>query len=350
MTVRLPDILLSSVWMRSPNLTMHKHSLFLSTLIFMLVLSACSSPGATTADQPAEPIRIVVPPNPNAVPLFVMMAQNPDLNVEILPVPGVPELTAAMQGNQADVAVFFSAAGAQIYNKGALPDLRLWNINVWRALYLAVPEGAVASLDDLSGQKILASFQGGAPDLMMRASMLAAGFSPDADFVLEYLPSAQVMQMMLMGKGAAALLPEPQTSQLIIKADSENIALSPAIDLQAGFGSSKWKEGEAPLGGIFVLQGILDDPVRRATFEQFVAAYDAAIEYIQSDPDQAAEMIAKGYEDTFGSIISAQAVASALKSDRLLFRTQPAGKLRPDLDAFLSAVIGQAPADEFYVK
>lgn len=320
--------------------------MFAITLIF----SACSSQASTKATEAAEPLRIVVPPNPNAIPLFVMLDQNPNLNVEILPVPGVPELTAAMQGKQADVAVFFSAAGAQVYNKGALPDLRLWNINVWRAVYLTVPEGKFNNLSDLGGQKILASLQGGAPDLLMRASMTTTGFSPDEDFVIEYLPSAQVMQMMLAGKGSAALLPEPQTSQLIAKAKSENIALSPAIDLQAGFGCSTWEEGQAPLGGIFVLQSILDDPQRRLLFEQFTAAYDAAIQYITANPAESAEIIAQGYQDMFGSTISAPAIASALTSGRLLFRTEPTSDLRPDLDAFLSAVVGQAPNDEFYPK
>lgn len=179
-------------------------------LAFSLGLNACASTAT-------EPIRVVVPPNPNAIPLFVMQAKNPDLNVEILPVPGVPELTAALQGDQAEVAVFFSAAGAQLYNKGALPNLRLWNVNVWRALYLTGPAG-ITSLEALRGQKILASFQGGAPDLVMRAAMRQAGFSPDEDFILEYLPSAQVIQLMLSGEGEAALQPEPQTSQMIGRA------------------------------------------------------------------------------------------------------------------------------------
>lgn len=303
-----------------------------------------------TTNQTDQFIRVVVPPNPNAIPLFVTIAQNPDLKVKILPVPGVPELTAALQGNQADVAVFFSAAGAQIYNKGALPNLRLWNINVWRAIYLVTSEKTITNFDSLKGLKILASFQGGAPDLMMRAAINKAGYSPEIDFAIEYLPSAQVTQLMLSGKGAAALLPEPQASQLIAKANSENIALGTTIDLQTGFGSNSWQEGEAPLGGILVLQETLDNPVLRSNFEQFTAAYNASTQFINTNPDQAAEMAAKGYNETFGSSIPAQAISSALKSGRLLFRSQPVSELRPDLDNFLVSILGQAPSDEFYAK
>ena len=59
------------------------------------------------------------------IPLLVALEKQDDLEVELVPVPGVPELAAALQGGQADAALFFSATGARLYNKGALADLRL---------------------------------------------------------------------------------------------------------------------------------------------------------------------------------------------------------------------------------
>jgi len=85
------------------------------------------------------------------------MEQQKDLAVELVPVPGVPELAAALQGGQADAALFFSAAGAKLHNKGALADLRLWSVNVWRALYL-VADPQVGGLDDLVGKKMRGRF------------------------------------------------------------------------------------------------------------------------------------------------------------------------------------------------
>ncbi|MEA3344751.1 MAG: ABC transporter substrate-binding protein [Chloroflexota bacterium] len=201
----------------------------LSLGLLLGLLGACG----TSRPEPVV-LRVAVPPNPNMVPLFVMMEQREDLAVELVPVPGVPELTAALQGGQADAALFFSAAGAKLYNKGALADLRLWSVNVWRALYL-VADPQVDGLDDLVGKKILASFPGGAPDLVMRAAMRQAGYDPDADFTIEYLPPAQVKQMLLAGKGEAALLPEPQVSALMVKAEAQGVPLEAVADLQAGF-------------------------------------------------------------------------------------------------------------------
>lgn len=313
-------------------------------LIAVIFLVSC----APLSAAPDQPLRVVVPPNPNAIPLFVALQQHPDLNVTVVPVPGVPELAAAVQGGQADVALFFSAAGAKLYNKGALSNLRLWDVNVWRALYL-VTGPDVQSLDDLRGQKILASFQGGAPDLVMRAAMRQAGYDPDADFQIEYLPSAQVKQLFLAGEAAAALLPEPQVTLTLSKGRSMGLDLKPAVDLQTGFGSSAWNEGLAPLGGIFVTQETLGDAPRRARFEAFAAAYAEAADYIMSHPDEAAAIASQGFADTFGAQISADGIAAALQDGRLVFESRRAVALRPDLDDFLAAVIGKAPDDAFYV-
>jgi len=319
------------------------------TLLLLLLLSLFALLLAACSPKASEPLRIVVPPNPNAMPLFVVLADNPDLNLEVIPVPGVPELTAAMQGKKADVVLFFSAAGAKLYIKDALPNLRLWNVNVWRALYLVTtPE--ISSLEDLQGKKILASFQGGAPDLVMRAAMRQAGFDPDADFQLEYLPSAQVSQLLLAGKGEAALQPEPQITQLVGKAKNQSMSLNASIDLQADFGSASWENGQAPLGGIFVLQSVLDDPARRALFEEFAAAYDTAAANIMQDPAATAPVIAQGYADYFGATLSPNAIQKALENETLLFGSRDTSELRPDLDDFFTQIIGSTPNDNFYAR
>ncbi len=294
-------------------------------------------------------LRVAVPPNPNMIPLFVMVEQRKELAVEIVPLPGVPELSAALQGGQADVALLFSASGAKLYNKGALADLRLWSVNVWRALYL-VADPQVSGLDDLAGAKILASFPGGAPDLVMRAAMRQAGYDPDADFTLEYLPSDQVKQMLLAGKGEAALLPEPQASALMVKAETGGLTLEAAADLQAGFEADAWETGLIPLGAIFTTQTLLDDPARRAALERFDAAYGQAGDYAMAHPDETAEIVERAFAAHFGGQLPARAVADAIQSGRLVFESRPATELRPDLDSFLEMIVGQAPDDGFYAS
>jgi NitT/TauT family transport system substrate-binding protein len=322
--------------------------------LFIRVIGIASLLGLLGACGPtrSEPdvLRVAVAPNPNMIPLFVAIdQQDEDLRVEVVPVAGVPELTAALQGGQADVALFFSAAGAKLYNKDALPDLRLWNVSVWRALYL-VADPQVSGLHDLVGKKILASFPGGAPDLVMRAAMGRAGYDPDAGFVIEYLPSAQVKQMLLAGKGEAALLPEPEVSALIIKAEAQGLALEAAVDLQVGFEADAWQAGLIPLGATFTTQAVLDDPARRAALERFKEAYDQACAYAMAHPDETGEIVERAFAAHFGGQMPAQAVGDAIRSGRLVFGSHPWAELRPDLDRFLEIVVGEAPDDGFYAS
>jgi NitT/TauT family transport system substrate-binding protein len=309
------------------------------------LLSACGP----TRSEP-DLLRVAVAANPNMIPLFVAMEQQGwDLKVEVVPVAGVPELTAALQGGQADVALFFSATGAKLYNKDVLPELRIWSVSIWRALYLvAGPE--VGGLNDLVGKRILASFPGGAPDLVMRAALDRAGYDCDADFSVEYLPAAQVKQMLLAGRGEAALLPEPQVSALMIKAQEQALTLEAATDLQAGFEADAWQAGLIPLGASFITQAQLEDPARRAALERFDEAYGQAAAYAMAHPDEAGEIVERAYATYFGGQMPARAVSEAIQSGRLVFENRPVAELRPDLDHFLKAVVGEAPDNRFYAS
>ncbi len=329
-----------------PTAAMRLRYLFLRATVAMLLVGLLAACGPAQPDP--EMLRIAVPPNPNMIPLFVLMDQQ-DLAVEIVPAPGVPELAAALQGGQADAALFFSAAGAKLYNKGALADLRLWSVNVWRALYL-VADPQVGGLDDLAGEKILASFPGGAPDLVMRAAMRQAGYDPNADFIIEYLPADQVKQMLLVGKGEAALLPEPQASALMIKAEAQGLALEAVADMQAGFEADTWQAGLIPLGAIFTTQAVLDDPDRRAALGRFDAAYGQACAYAMAHPDETGEIVELAFAAHFGGQLPARAVADAIQSGRLAFESRAAADLRPDLDHFLEIIVGQSPDDVFYAS
>jgi len=315
------------------------------SLGLLLGLVAACGPGRGEPDT----LRVAAPPNPNMIPLLVALEQQEDLAVELVPVPGVPELAAALQGGQADAALFFSAAGAKLYNKGALVDLRIRSVNVWRALYL-VAKPQVGGLEGLVGQKILASFPGGAPDLVMRAAMRRAGYDPDGDFTIEYLPSDQVKQMLLAGKGEAALLPEPQASALMLKAQAQGLDLEAVVDLQAGFEVDAWPDGLIPLGAIFATQAVVANPARLNALVGFEETYSRAAAYAMAHPDEAAEIVERAYAVHFGGQLPARAVADAIRSGRLVFETRPAAELRPDLDHFLKTIVGQSPDDRFYAS
>jgi NitT/TauT family transport system substrate-binding protein len=213
-----------------------------------------------------------------------------------------------------------------------------------------VADPQVDGLEDLVGRKILASFPGGAPDLVMRAAMRQAGYDPDADFTLEYLPPDQVKQMLLVGQGEAALLPEPQASALVAKARAQGLDLRAVVDLQRGFEAGAWPDGQVPLGATFTTQAVLDDPARLSALARFEEAYRQAGDYAMAHPDQAGEIVERAYALHFGGQLPARAVADAIRSGRLVFESRPVTELRPDLDRFLEMIVGQAPDEHFYTS
>lgn len=323
--------------------------LFLCLVVLLLagIISACQ-PEETEPETLS--LRIVSPPNPNSLPLIVAldMAEE-EMEISFLPVPGVPEIVAALSADDADVALFFSASGATFYQDGTLPDLRMWSINVWRALYL-VADPAIAGYDDLAGGTILASFPGGAPDLVMRASMTGAGFDPDADFTLQYMPAAQARQLLIAGDGDAALLPEPTVTQTIRRAQADNLPLAPVIDLQAGFGAAAWDEGLAPLGAVFTLADASEDDETAAAVARFTTLYAAACDRIMREPEVVAPIISEGFDRYFGADLPPEVIVEAVESGRLAFDTRPVADLRPDLDAFLASVTGAEIDDAFFFE
>ncbi len=321
-------------------------------LLYVLSLVLMVAP-LQAQDSDAPVLRVACPPNPNAIPLFVALDQiDPAvLQVEFLPVPGVAELADAVRAGEVDAVLFFSAAGAKLHNADTLPDLRLHSVNVWRALYLlADADVAIESLADLEGERILAAFPGGAPDLTLRAVMRNQGYDPDTDFEIVYMPGPQVSQLIIAGQGDAALLPEPTITQTIRRAAQDDITLVPVIDLQAGFGSDSWDEGTAPLGALFALQATLDDPDLSAAFDVFAEAYAAASAYVMQNPEDVAPIISAGFDTYFGAVLPEAVIVDVLMAERLLFDSRPVYALRPDLDDFLAFVVGDAPDETFFTN
>lgn len=158
-----------------------------------------TSPNGTVTDSDGNTLRVVMAPNPNIYPLFVMEGKGWTDNIQIITVPNVEKMVEVLKNDQADVAGTFSATGAQLYSNGTLPDIKIWSINVWRAIYL-VSSTEITSLEDLRGKTILTSFKNGALDLILKANLQQDGFDPDKDFTILYQPQPQVQQMFLLGK------------------------------------------------------------------------------------------------------------------------------------------------------
>jgi len=179
------------------------------------------------------------------MPFFVMMAQTggqlDDAVLEYVPVTGPSQMVALFTNNQVDVMLGQVIQTANMFEQGEVRNLRLRSVYLWRGFYVVAGEG-ITGWEDLQGERVLMPDLKTGPAYLGRASMRQAGFEPETDFTIEYLPAAQTVQMMLAGQAAAVVAAEPAVTILINKSRSEGgTPLKPApMDLYSLYESELW--------------------------------------------------------------------------------------------------------------
>ncbi len=330
-------------------------------LALVLALGACgtSKPTSAPAEPPPEPVTLRIGakcgPTPYAMPFFVMMAQTggqlDDAVLEYVPVTGPSQMVALFTNNQVDVMLGQVIQTANMFEQGEVRNLRLRSVYLWRGFYVVAGEG-ITGWEDLQGERVLMPDLKTGPAYLGRASMRQAGFDPETDFIIEYLPAAQTVQMMLAGQASAVVTSEPSVTILMNKSRSEGgTPLKPApMDLYSLYESELWPAGQLPIGGLLVLQQVLDDEAQRTALEQFEAAYYEAIEFMLANPADASQLIASQLGAYCDSKLQAKPLEKALSAGRLVYDPRPAGELLPDLDAYIELILGQPVDDSLYAQ
>ncbi|NCC33829.1 MAG: ABC transporter substrate-binding protein, partial [Chloroflexia bacterium] len=233
-------------------------------------------------------------PSPHAMPLFIALAQHnggqfAHGQVEFVPVTEPAQMTALLSNAQVDAMVGFIVETANIFQKGEVSDLRLLSVPLWRAFSIVGTEG-LTSWADLKGQTILMSDPQGGPSQLARASMQQAGFNPETDFTIQYVPEAQVLQLMLAGEASAAAVSEPFSTILINRSRTQGkmpLSIAP-ISLSAVYqAESAWPGDTLPMVGLLARQPVLDDPASLALLHEFEAAYYEAMAFMEANPAEA---------------------------------------------------------------
>ncbi|PID86041.1 MAG: hypothetical protein CSB13_05020 [Chloroflexi bacterium] len=293
-------------------------------------------------------------PTGHAMPLFTMMAQQgvafDEFNLEYVPVTDSSQMAALLTNAQVD-AVLAQVVNTAKMQKTAVPDLRLWSTSMSNGFYLVAEEG-ISSWEDLVGKRILMPGPNSGPTNLVTAAMREAGYDRETDFIVEYLPPSQIVQMLVAGEAPAGVIAEPFVTMVMNKSKAEGgTPIAPApMDLYSLYGSELWNEGELPLDGILVLQPVLDDADTHAAFEAFVAAYNDAIDFMMANPTEASQLIASQLTEQCDSMMQPPVIQKTLENGRLLYTPYQAADLLPDLDAYIELVLGQEVNDAFYAQ
>lgn len=177
--------------------------------------------------------------------------------------------------------------------------------------------------------------------------MKAAGYDPEKDFKIEYLPAAQIKTLLLAGEADAAVFPEPHISMLIAKSEGK---LKAAIDLQREFAQAfpNWKREELLLGGLWAIAS--NAKGKEKAIQSFISAFKEANAYAKGNPDKAGKITARYFAEYFGGKFPAGAVAAALKSGRLQLEFREVNDFKPLIAPYLEALKFPVPDEKIYYQ
>ncbi|MFW5692427.1 MAG: ABC transporter substrate-binding protein [Chloroflexota bacterium] len=292
--------------------------------------------------------------NSHMMPFWVLMEQTggeiDGVTIEYMPVTGPPQMMALAVNQDFDVMIAFIFQGANFFTAGGAESLRVETVSMWRGFaLLTAPD--VESWEDLVGQRILLPQEGSGPDVITRRSMESAGYDPFEDFQIEYMPPAQMGQLLIAGEAAAATISEPQLTIIAGQARQNGVMLAPStsIDLLQGiYESELWEEGRLPLGAVMVDTSVLEDEDMAAAYAAFNASYHEAAAFAQENPAEAAAMIVAQLEANCDSRANPDPIERALAGDFLIYDPVPASALLPDLAEFVNLLYGEDVDESFY--
>ena len=190
-------------------------------------------------------------------------------------------LTGQLINGEMDIAALPTNAISTLYNKTG-GKISVLGVNALGVLYILENGSGISTVADLEGKTILASGQGSTAEYVLNYILEKNGVSAEIFWASEHSEAATLA---LSGKYDIVMLPEPFVTNVTAKSSDFRIAL----DLTA-----EWKSlggGELTMGGIAVRTAFLDE--HPDAVKAFVEEYGKSIEFTNSNPEEAAKLIAK---------------------------------------------------------
>ncbi len=212
------------------------------------------------------------------------------------------ELVAGLSSGDIDIATVASNVAVNLYNKtdGGVKIIAVGTLGV-----LHILEGgggtSIHSMADLKGKTVYAAGQGANPEYVLRYLLKENGLEVGRDVEVVFADAAEISAKLLSGEIECAMLPVPAATAAILKSEG---SVRPAVDMTEAWDSLR--NGS---------QLIMTAVVARAEFAEthpdqvaaFLTDYEASIDYVVNNVDDAAELVA-GYGITPSPAIAKQAI------------------------------------------
>ena len=315
---------------------MKKFLAILLSLIIIIGATACSKTKKTDVT-----VNIGVLKGPTGMSAAWLMDQNDQklsANEYNFTVAGTPDaITGQLINGDMDIAALPTNAISALYNKTE-GKISVLGVNALGVLYILENGNSINSVSDLAGKTVLASGKGSTAEYVLNYILEKNGVIAEIVWAAEHSEAATLA---LKGDYDIVMLPEPFVTNVTAKSDAFRVALDLTEEWEA-LGS-----GELTMGGIAVRTAFLEE--HPDAVKAFVEEYGKSVAFTNSQPEDAAKLIAK-YE------IAAEEVAkNAIPRCNIVWLH---GKdYKAVLENFLGVVYnanpagigGKMPGDDFYL-
>ena len=276
---------------------------------------------------------------------MVQLLEDTSGNYDITLYQSADEVVAKIISKEIDIACVPSNLGSVLYNKTE-GEIKLLGINTLGVLYVVENGNTITSMQDLEGKTIVSSGKGGTPEYVLSKLLQESGLEEGVNVEVEYLANhTDVVAKVTTEPGTIALLPEPHVT----------VACSNAPEVQVAIDINEvWKTetgSDLPMGIVIAQKELITESDNEATLEKFLNAYSASVDFVNSQPEEAAQLI-----ENHGILAKKAIAQKAIGSCQIVFMTGEEAKVA--LESFYSiladfnpqAVGGQLPDEAFYHK
>ena len=209
------------------------------------------------------------------------------------------ELVAGLTNGDIDIATVASNVAVNLYNKtdGGVKIIAVGTLGV---LHILEGNGgtSIHSMADLAGKTIYAAGQGANPEYVLRYLLQENGLD---DVEVVFADASEISAKLLSGEIECAMLPVPAATAAIAKGEGK---VRQAIDLTEAWDALR-------SGSQLIMTAVVVRTQFAETYSDLVAAfladYEASIDFVNNNVDEAAELVA-GYGLTPSAGIARQAI------------------------------------------
>ena len=259
---------------------MKKFLAILLSLIIIIGATACSKTKKTNVT-----VNIGVLKGPTGMSAAWLMDQNDQklsANEYNFTVAGTPDaITGQLINGDMDIAALPTNAISALYNKTE-GKISVLGVNALGVLYILENGNSINSVSDLAGKTVLASGKGSTAEYVLNYILEKNGVIAEIVWAAEHSEAATLA---LKGDYDIVMLPEPFVTNVTAKSDAFRVAL----DL-----TEEWEalgNGELTMGGIAVRTAFLEE--HPDAVKAFVDEYGKSVAFTNSQPEDAAKLIAK---------------------------------------------------------